>query len=44
MLDLVLQADADVSHGNVVRIMDIAKNAGINSIIIAARWRSKDLM
>ncbi len=44
VLDLVLQADADVSHGNVVRIMDIAKNAGINSIIIAARWRSKDLM
>ncbi|MBN1904986.1 MAG: biopolymer transporter ExbD [Deltaproteobacteria bacterium] len=44
VLDLVLQADMDVSHGNVVRIMDIAKNAGINSIVIAARWRSKDLM
>jgi biopolymer transport protein ExbD len=44
VLDLVLQADVDVSHGNVVRIMDMAKNAGINSIIIAARWRSKDLM
>ncbi len=44
VLDLVLQADMDVSHGNVVRIMDIAKNAGINSIIIAARWRSKELM
>ncbi|NLD38404.1 MAG: biopolymer transporter ExbD [Desulfatiglans sp.] len=44
VLDLVLQADVDVSHGNVVKIMDIAKNAGINSIVIAARWRSKELM
>jgi biopolymer transport protein ExbD len=44
VLDLVLQADVDVSHGNVVKIMDMAKSAGINSIIIAARWRSKDLM
>lgn len=44
MVHLVLQADADVKHGKVVEIMDIAKNAGINSIIIAARWRSKNLM
>jgi biopolymer transport protein ExbD len=44
VLDLVLQADMDVSHGNVVKIMDIAKTAGINSIIIAARWRSKELL
>ena len=44
MLNLVLQADADVRHGNVVEIMDIAKSAGINSIVIAARWRSKELL
>ncbi len=44
MLHLILQADADVRHGKVVEIMDIAKNAGINSIIIAARWRSKNLL
>jgi len=39
-LSVVLQADKDVSHGTVVQVMDIAKNAGINSIIIAARWKS----
>ena len=44
MLNLVLQADADVRHGKVVEIMDIAKSAGINSIIIAARWRSKEFL
>ncbi len=40
MLHLILQADSKVSHGKVVEIMDIAKTAGINSIVIAARWRS----
>ena len=44
MVHLVLQADTDVKHGNVVEIMDIAKNAGINSIVIAARWRSNELL
>ena len=44
VLRLILQADADVRHGKVVEIMDIAKNAGINSIVIAARWRSKNLL
>lgn len=44
MLTLVLQADADVRHGKVVEIMDIAQNAGINSIVIAARWRSNKLL
>ncbi len=39
MLNLILQADIDVRHGKVVEIMDIAKNAGVNSIVIAARWR-----
>jgi biopolymer transport protein ExbD len=42
-LSMVLQADKDVSHGKVVQIMDIAKSAGINSIIIAARWKSEEL-
>jgi len=44
MLNLVLQADSDVRHGRVVEIMDIAKGAGINSIVIAARWRSEELL
>lgn len=44
MLHLVLQADSDVRHGKVVEIMDMAKGAGINSIVIAARWRSEELL
>ena len=43
LLYLVLQADKDVSHGDVVRIMDIAKSAGVPSIIIAARWKKEYL-
>jgi len=42
-VSLVVQADKDVSHGKVVQIMDIAKNAGINSIIIAARWKAGEV-
>ena len=44
VLHLVLQADSDVRHGNVVEIMDMAKGAGINSIVIAARWRADELL
>lgn len=44
ILNLVLQADSDVRHGRVVEIMDLAKGAGINSIVIAARWRSDELL
>lgn len=44
LLNLVLQADKDVSHGDVVRIMDLAKSAGVRSIIIAARWKSEELL
>ncbi len=40
---VVLQADKDVSHGNVVEVMDIAKSSGIDSIIIAARWKTEGL-
>jgi biopolymer transport protein ExbD len=42
-LSVVLQADKDVTHGKVVQIMDIAKNSGISSIIIAARWKAEEL-
>jgi len=42
-LRVVLQADKDVSHGKVVEIMDVAKNAGINSVIIAARWKAGEV-
>ena len=37
---LFLQADKDVNHGRVVEIMDLAKRAGVNSILIAARWKA----
>jgi len=43
LIYLVLQADKDVSHGNVVQIMDLAKSAGVYSIIIAARWKAEGL-
>ena len=39
-LHVILQADKDVSHGRVVEIMDLVKNAGVRSIIIAARWKA----
>ncbi len=42
LLHLILQADSDVRHGNVVRIMDLAKSVGVNSIIIAARLDSDE--
>ncbi len=41
MLFLILQADKDVKHGRVVQVMDLAKTAGIHSIVIAARWKSE---
>jgi biopolymer transport protein ExbD len=37
-INLMLQADKDVRHGLVVRVMDLAKNAGVTSIVIAAQW------
>ena len=39
LVHLILQADKDVRHGRVVQIMDLAKTAGVHSIIIAARWK-----
>ena len=44
LIYLILQADKDVSHGKVVEIMDLAKSTGVHSIIIAARWKSKELI
>ena len=41
---LILQADKDVPHGKVVEIMDLAKGAGVQSIIIAAQWKSERLL
>ncbi len=35
---LLLEADKDVKHGRVVQVMDLAKRAGVSSIIIAAQW------
>jgi len=41
---LILQADKNVPHGKVVEIMDLAKSSGVHSIIIAARWKSEELL
>ncbi|MCX7769567.1 MAG: biopolymer transporter ExbD [Proteobacteria bacterium] len=38
---LIIQADESVSQGEVVRVMDIAKNAGIDKIAIATRPKEK---
>lgn len=38
LVQLVLQADKEVKHGRVVQVMDLAKSAGVSSIIIAAQW------
>ena len=38
LIHLVLQADKDVKHGRVIQVMDLAKSAGIPSIVIAAQW------
>jgi len=38
VLHLFLEADKEVKHGRVVQVMDVAKRAGVSSLIIAARW------
>ena len=38
IIHLLLEADKDVKHGKVVPVMDLAKKAGMLSIIIAADW------
>ena len=44
LIQVVLQADKDVRHGTVVETMDIAKRAGVRSIVIAARWKSGKIL
>ncbi|MGD2124717.1 MAG: biopolymer transporter ExbD [Desulfobacteraceae bacterium] len=44
LVQLVLQADKDVRHGIVVQTMDVAKTAGVRSIVIAARWKSEKVL
>lgn len=44
LINLVLQADKDVPHGIVVEAMDIAKTAGVHSIIIAAQWKAQKVL
>ena len=41
---LIIQADKDVKHGRVVQVMDIAKKAGVISIVIAAQWKSEKVL
>jgi biopolymer transport protein ExbD len=43
-IQLVLQADKDAKHGFVVQAMDIAKSSGIQSIVIAAEWKSDKVL
>jgi biopolymer transport protein ExbD len=40
-VQLVLQADKDTKHGIVVEAMDVAKSAGVQSIVIAAQWKAR---
>jgi len=41
IVHLILEADQNARHGRVVDVMDMAKTAGVRSIIIAARWKSR---
>jgi biopolymer transport protein ExbD len=41
---LIIQADKDVKHGLVVQIMDLAKKAGVITIIIAAKWEPEQVI
>jgi len=43
-INLILQADRDVKHGHVVRVMDLANQAGINSIVISAQWEPEKVL
>jgi len=41
---LILQADREVRHGLVVEVMDIAKTAGVASVLIAANWEPEKVL
>ncbi len=36
---VILQADKETLHGTVLGIIDLARAAGVRSVIIAARWQ-----
>ncbi len=38
LVHLLLEADKEVKHGRVVQVMDVAKSAGVPSLIITAQW------
>ena len=38
-VQLILQADKETKHGAVVETMDVAKTAGVQSIVISAQWK-----
>ena len=40
---LVLKADKQVPHGNVVEVMDIAKQAGIRKLVVATKLKENNL-
>jgi biopolymer transport protein ExbD len=44
LVQLVLHADKDAKHGFVVQTMDVAKAAGVQSIVIAAQWKSNKVL
>jgi biopolymer transport protein ExbD len=44
LVHLLLEADRDVTHGKVVQVMDLAKKAGVRSIIIAANWEPEKVL
>ncbi len=44
LVHMVLEADKEVRHGRVVQVMDIARRAGVSSIIIAARWGAEEVL
>ncbi len=41
---LMLKADKDTRHGLVVQVMDVAKRAGVSSIVIAAQWDPQEAL
>jgi biopolymer transport protein ExbD len=43
-VQLVLQADKDTKHGLVVQAMDVAKSSGVQSVVIAAQWKSDKVL
>lgn len=38
LVRIILQADREALHGKVLSVIDQARNVGVRSVIIAARW------